>query len=88
MTVKAVNNYVWIVRDKEESEKGGLLIPGAGREKPHTGLIESIGKMVKDPDIKSGKGKKAIFHKGVGRSILFEEKEYLVLVENEIIGIK
>ena len=87
MGLKATNTFVWIIRDKTESEKSGLLIPGTGREKPHTGKIFSVGKKVSDPDIKSGKGKTAIFHRGIGHEIDYKQTIYLVLNEAEIIGV-
>lgn len=87
MPVKATNNYVWIIRDKTEGEKAGLILPGAGRVKPHQGLIVSVGQLVKDGNIKAGKGKKGLFHKGIGMEIEYEDQVYLVLQEHEIIGI-
>mgnify|MGYP001551983990 CR=1 FL=1 len=86
--MKAVNNFVWIIRDQEEAESKGIIIPGAGREKPHTGEIVSVGAVVRDGNIKGGKGKKAIFHKGIGFSIEYLGKEYLVLQDHEIIGVE
>lgn len=85
--IKATNTNVWIIRDKAQAEEKGLLIPGQGREKPHTGTIVKVGKKVTDPDIKGGKNKKAIFHKGVGFSIEYKGTEYLILNESEIIGV-
>jgi len=87
MPVKATNNYIWIIRDKTEGEKAGLILPGSGREKPHQGLIVSVGVLVKDGNIKAGKGKKALFHKGIGMEIDYEGQIYLILQEHEIIGI-
>lgn len=87
MPPKAVNTCVWIIRDKTESEKSGLLIPGQGREKPHTGTIFSIGSKVTDKEIKGGKNKKAIYHKGIGQTIEYKGTEYLVMQEHEIIGV-
>ena len=84
---KATGQRVWIIRDEVESEKAGLIIPGSGREKPHTGTIFSIGLLVKDADIKRSKGKKAIFHKNIGQEIDYQGKVYLILFEHEIIGI-
>lgn len=85
--IQATNNFVFIVKDKSETEKAGLIIPSEGREKPHSGIIYSIGSMVQDKRIKSGKGKKCLFHKGTGFTIEFEGAEYLVLEGERIIGI-
>lgn len=85
--IQATNNFVFIVRDKAETEKGGLIIPGAGREKPHQGTIVSVGDLVQDKNIKKAKGKKCLFHKTVGWPIDFEGTEYLVLEGHQIIGL-
>lgn len=87
MAIKAVNNYIFVIRDKVELEESGLIIPSAGRIKPHQGEVLSIGSLVKDREIKGSKGKKVLFHKGVGFEIDFEAKTYLVLNEAEVIAI-
>lgn len=87
MAIQATNNFVFIIRDEIKSETGGLIIPGQGRVKPHQGTILSVGGMVKDPKIKGGKGKKVLFHQGIGFSIEFEGTEYLVLMGDEIIAV-
>lgn len=84
---KATNTFIFIIRDEVEKKLGDLIIPGSGRVKPHRGDIFSIGGKVTDPDIKNGKGKKALFHQGIGFTIEVDGTDYLVLQENEIIGI-
>lgn len=86
--IQATNNFVFIIRDDVETESSaGLLIPGHGRVKPHQGTIFSIGGLAKDPKIKNGKGKKAIFHAGIGFEIDYDSKTYLVLMDTEIIAV-
>jgi len=87
MPVIATNNFVWTIRDKVETEKSGLILPGSGREKPHTASIISVGVTTKDGNIKNGKGKKAIFHKGVGQEIEYNGEVFLILMDLQIIGI-
>lgn len=85
--MKATNKSIWVVRDKPDAEKAGIIIPRQGLEKPHTGTVISIGSLVDDKDIKAAKGKKAIFHKTVGQEIIYKEITYLILQQHEIIGI-
>lgn len=87
MILQACNDFVWVMRDKPETESGGLIIPGVGREKPHQGTVISIGDLVQDKNIKKSKGKKALFHKTVGQEITFDGKVYLILEGRHIIGI-
>jgi len=85
--IKATNNFVWVIRDESEKEMSGLAIPGIGQEPPPQGTIYSVGKLVRDENIKAGKGKKCLFHRGSGYPIPFEDKEYLILEDAHIIGI-
>lgn len=87
MPIKAANNFVLLIRDKSASEAAGLIIPTSGRQKMNTGEIFSVGELAKDRHIKSGKGKKALFHQTVGFTIEHEGVEYLVLQEHEIIAV-
>jgi len=86
-TIEATNNFVFIIRDEVVSEIGGLVIPNQGKEKPHHGTIFSIGELVQDTKIKGGKGRKCLFHKGIGFNIEYEGVEYLVLLGEEIIAV-
>ncbi len=85
MPIEATNNCVWVVRDKTPNEVNGLVIPNVGKKKPNTGNVFSVGELVQDKKIK--KGKKAIFHDGVGQKIEYDNAEYLIIQGNEIIGI-
>lgn len=89
MSIKVTNNAVFIIRDKTETETSGtkLFIPSSGRDKPNTGVVYGVGGLVKDPEIKRSKGKKALFHKGTGQEIEYEGQEYLILDAGHIIGI-
>lgn len=85
--IQATNNFVFIIKDEEQSESNGLIIPGSSREKTNTGTIFSVGDLVQDKKIKNGKGKKCMFHKGIGFSIEYEQTEYLVLAGEEVIAV-
>lgn len=86
-TPKATNTFVFIIRDEIQKKVNDLIIPGQGRTKPHRGEIFSIGGKVTDPDIKSGLGKKALFHQTVGFTIDVDGTDYLVLQESEVIAV-
>jgi len=84
--MKATNDFVLVIRDETVSEKNGLVIPNQGKVKPHTGTIVSAGSLVKDGNIKNGKGKKVLFHQTVGFELEYEGVTYLVLTANQIIS--
>lgn len=83
--IQATNNFVFIIRDEAEEEIGGLFIPGQSQEKPHYGMIHTVGSVIPDKNIK--KGKKALFHKGNGMPITYNEVEYLVIEAERIIAV-
>lgn len=88
MKFEATNNFIYIIRDETEKEISGLYIPGKGQEKPHQGIIYSIGDLVQDKKIKKSLNKKAVFHKGVGFEMEIEGQVYLVLTDEQIIGVE
>lgn len=87
MPIQATNNFVFVIRDKAESEKAGIFIPDQGREKPNEGIVFSIGDSVPDKKIKSAKNKKCLFFKGTGFSVEYQGIQYLVLTSDQIIAI-
>lgn len=87
MKGKATNEYVFIIRDEINKQKDGLIIPGNGRVKPHSGTVMSVGSLVRDQEIKRAKGGKVLFHPQVGFEIEFEGVTYLVCQGYEIIYI-
>lgn len=83
----ATNHFVWVKRDETPKEKSGFIIPDQGKKKPKSGTILSPGSLVKDFKIKNGKGKKALFHEGVGQEIEYDGETYLVLEDMHIIAV-
>jgi chaperonin GroES len=69
----------------EESDKtaGGLYIPDSAKEKPQKGKVEAIGLEVKS--VKAGD--QVLFDKYSGSKINLEEEEYLIIKEEDILGI-
>lgn len=88
MSIKATNNYIFLRKDEDISEKNGLILPQTDKIKTHTGTVFSVGGKVTDPDIKKSVGLTALFHKGIGFSIEEDVETFLVLQEHEIIAIK
>lgn len=69
----------------EEIEKtaGGLYIPDAAKEKPQKGRVEAVGSEVKN--VKPGDS--ILFDKYSGSKITMDNIEYLILKEEDILGI-
>lgn len=77
MSIEAVNQFVFVIRDEAEKEIAGLVIPDAAIKKTTQGTIISVGTKVNDERIVVGK--KALFHKQSGQEIDFCGVEITVL---------
>jgi chaperonin GroES len=83
-----------LVRRVEENEtvRGGIIIPDSAKEKPQQGEVISVGKgksndegKVFPLDVKSGD--KILFGKYSGSEIKLDGEEYLIMREEEVLGI-
>jgi chaperonin GroES len=93
MHVKPLRDRV-LVRRVEETEQriGGIIIPDTAREKPQQGRVVAVGRgRVTDKgetfplDVKAGDT--VLFGKYAGTEIRLEGEEYLILREEEILGV-
>ena len=66
-----------------EKTAGGLYIPDTAKEKPQTGKVEAIGEEVKQLKV----GDKVLFDKYSGSKINIDNNEYLIVKEEDILGI-
>ncbi len=79
--------------DAEEKTAGGIIIPDTVKEKPSEGEIIAVGpggrdeagKLVK-PDVKTGD--RVLFGKWSGTEVKIDGTEYLIIKEDEILGIE
>jgi len=63
--------------------EGGLFIPDAAKEKPQKGKIEAVGSDVKTVKV----GEAILFDKYSGSKITLDSQEFLILKEEDILGI-
>ncbi len=81
---KPLKERVFVTYSGElEKTSGGLYIPDAAKEKPQKGKIEAIGNEVKSVKV----GDTILFDKYSGSKINLENQEYLILKEEDILGI-
>jgi chaperonin GroES len=83
-----------LVRRVEEGEsiRGGIIIPDTAKEKPQEGEVISVGKgksndegKVFPLDVKAGDS--ILFGKYSGTEIKIDGEEYLIMREEEVLGI-
>jgi chaperonin GroES len=93
MKIRPLGDRVLVKRIKEEEKtKGGIIIPDTAKEKPQEGEVVAVGrgKVTDDGkvlalDVKSGD--RILFGKYSGSEIKIEGDEYLILREDDILGV-
>jgi chaperonin GroES len=78
--------------EEEEKTKGGIIIPDTAKEKPAEGKVVAVGKGKVDESGKPipmevKKGDRILFGKYSGTEIKIEGEEYLIMREDDVLGI-
>jgi chaperonin GroES len=93
MKIRPLQDRVVLKRlEEEQKTKGGIIIPDAAREKPIEGIIVAVGrgKIASDGKLikmELKEGDKVLFNKYGGSEIKIDGEEYLLLKEDDVIGI-
>lgn len=91
--IKPLQDRIVVERiEEEEQQKGGIIIPDTAKEKPQQGIVVEVGLGRVDKDGKRvpmevKKGDKIIFSKYAGTEIKMVDKEYLIMREDDVLGI-
>ena len=92
--VRPLHDRIIVERIEEEGEQqvGGIIIPDSAKEKPQQGKVIAAGKgKVKDDgsvtplDVKAGDT--VLFGKYSGQEIKLDGEEFLIMREDEILGV-
>ncbi|MCO4754252.1 MAG: co-chaperone GroES [Bacteriovoracaceae bacterium] len=93
MTVKPLNDRVLVKRVEEETKTaGGIIIPDNSKEKPAQGEVVSVGTGYVNQDgsrraLEVKEGDRVLFGKYSGSEVKVEGNDYLIMKEEEILGI-
>jgi chaperonin GroES len=93
MKVRPLHDRILIRRIEEtEDVKGGIIIPDTAKEKPQEGIVAAVGngKILDDGtrlSLEVKEGDHILFGKYSGTDIKIEGEEYLILREDEVLGI-
>jgi chaperonin GroES len=93
MQFRPLHDRVLVRRiDAEEKTAGGIIIPDTAKEKPHEGEVIAVGSgtrakdgQVVPLDVKAGD--RILFGKYSGAEIKMDNEEYLIVREEEVLGI-
>src|SRR5213080_873348 len=85
MKIRPLHDRILVERlEEKEVKKGGIIIPDTAKEKPQEGKVIAAGK--KNPlDVKTGD--KILFGKYSGSEVKLDDKEYLILREEDVLAI-
>jgi chaperonin GroES len=92
-SIRPLHDRVLIKRiDGEEQVRGGIIIPDTAKEKPQQGEVIAVGdgKIRNDGtrqplDVKQGD--RVLFGKYSGSEILLDDEEFVIMREDEILGV-
>ncbi len=93
MAYRPLHDKIIIKRlEEEEKSVGGIIIPDTAKEKPQQGKVIAVGTGIV---LKDGKtvplqvkpGDRVIFSKYGGTEVKFLDEDYLVMREDDILGI-
>ena len=93
MNVRPLHDRIIVQRIEEDEQRvGGIIIPDTAKEKPQQGKVIAVGKgriekdgKVTPLDVKSGDT--VLFGKYAGQEIKIEGGEYLIIREEEVLGV-
>ena len=93
MNLRPLHDRILVRRlEDQETMRGGIIIPDSAKEKPQQAEVVAVGKgkLLEDgnraaPDVKAGD--RILFGKYSGADVKIEGQEYLILREDEILGV-
>jgi chaperonin GroES len=93
MNLRPLHDRILIRRiEEKETVKGGIIIPDTAKEKPQEAEVVAVGNGKKEKDGKVvpldvKAGDRILFGKYSGAEIKMDNEEYLILREEEVLGI-
>jgi chaperonin GroES len=93
MNLRPLHDRVLVRRlEEQESMRGNIIIPDSAKEKPHQAEVIAVGsgKLLEDGqrapvDVQAGD--RILFGKYSGSDVRIDGEEYLILREDEILGV-
>ena len=94
MKVKPLYDRVLVRRIEEDKEqrRGGIIIPDTAKEKPMEGKVVAVGRGRLNKDgsrapLEVKAGDRVLFGKYAGQEIKINDKEHVIIKEDEVLGI-
>jgi chaperonin GroES len=93
MSIRPLHDRVLIKRiEDQETVRGGIIIPDTAKEKSQEGEVVAVGagKRLENGSVQPlelKEGDRILFGKYSGAEIKIEQQDYLILREDEVIGV-
>jgi len=93
MNIRPLHDRIVVKRiEEQETKVGGLFIPDSAKEKPQEGEVVAVGKGKRLEDGKQvpldvKPGDRILLGKYSGSEIRLEGEEYLIMREDEVLGV-
>jgi chaperonin GroES len=92
-SIRPLHDRVLIKRiDEHEQVRGGIIIPDTAKEKPQQGEVVAVGDgKIRDDGTRQpldvNPGDRVLFGKYSGSEVKIDDQEYLIMREDEILGV-
>jgi chaperonin GroES len=88
MNIKPLADRVIIEPSAAEAKTaGGIIIPDTAKEKPQKGVVVAVGPGKKDEPLTVKVGDTVLYGKYAGTEISFEDNDYLIMREDDIVAV-
>ncbi|MFW5640680.1 MAG: co-chaperone GroES [Thermodesulfobacteriota bacterium] len=93
MKLRPLQDRILVQRVEEESKtKGGIIIPDTAKEKPAEGRVVAVGNGKTGEDgnkipLEIKEGDRVLFGKYSGTEVKVEGEDYLIMREDDVLGI-
>ncbi|GAK55119.1 10 kDa chaperonin 2 [Candidatus Vecturithrix granuli] len=93
MKIRPLHDRVLVKRlEAKETMRGGIIIPDTAKEKPQEGEVVAVGKgkvledgKVLPMNVKAGD--RILFGKYAGTDVKLDDEEYIIMREDDILGV-
>ena len=93
MKIRPLQDRILVKRlEQEPATKGGIIIPDTAKEKPAEGRIVAVGsgKLKEDGTViplELKVGDRVLFSKYGGNEVKIEDEEYLIMLQDDVLGV-
>ncbi|MBQ4874574.1 MAG: co-chaperone GroES [Rickettsiaceae bacterium H1] len=90
--LKVLSDTVLIGLTEDSNTSGGIMLPDSAKQKPTEGTVMEVGPGRRDSNgklipMELKKGDSVMYRKWAGTEVKFDDKDYVVMKESDVVGI-